>query len=181
MRMARLIIRRLLATFLACAATLTVAMMTLPDDLVDRTIENNRVIEQEFRQASAAIETFHRSAGRQPTEQEVAHLPGWPTERKYALFVFFGNAGMCDDRPGFPAAAKGSYVIGAWRGHWMDCYEPRSGRTNLKFTRDDYALFGSTTNDRFAGIAFVGLLIAFAGLLWTGGRVCPLRRSARKD
>lgn len=180
MRLARLLIRRLLAGSLLVLAMMTVAMMALPDDAFERSIARNRTIDDAFKKAAAAIDTYRLHAGRLPAEEDAPRLPGWPRQHEFPLFVSFGDAGVCIDRTGFADAAMGSYVIGAWDGNRVQCYEPRSQRTTLILSRNGFTLFGNATIDRIIGIAFVVLLIVLAWLLWKGRRMESLASDERR-
>lgn len=130
--------------------------------MLDHTIEHSRQIEAGFLEAARLVDAFRAERGRLPSRDE--------TEQRLS----FGGPFIVEAREGFFQEAvaalgqppEGGYVLGLWRGEWMEYYASWSGATTMPFEESAYYETGSRAGDCLAGV--LGLLICLAGSVRLG-------------
>ncbi|WP_422058085.1 hypothetical protein [Sphingomonas sp.] len=134
--------------------------------MVTHTIEHSRQLEAEFKQAARVVDRFRAQRGRLPDQDETAqHLS---IDGPYIIEPGDRHFEEATSELGQPP--EGGYVLGLWRGEWMEYYASWSGATTMPFGESAYYLTGSRAGDCLLG-AF-GMTICLAGAL----RICRGRR-----
>lgn len=165
------VVVRVIATFLLLLAISALVLTIGSRTLIEHTIHNSRIIQREFDKTESLISEFGNQNGRLPTDDELQTLIERTNKFNYSPTIFPSGYDDCDSNPNdFATAPKGSYVLGIWRGEWMECYAPTSGKTTVTFTTKDYTLFGSFLADEIAAIILATLCLLGAVRLWVKRR-----------
>lgn len=139
--------------------------------LVDHSMENSRQLLADFQTTTRFVRATHTARGRLPSNEE---LLAWSRENVRSGEPMILRPG--DGQYGEEAVAalgrppRGQYLLGMWRGEWMEYYAPWSGQSTLSFNRGDYYLLGSQWMD----VSLSGLL-AFISI----GGACMIWRNKR--
>jgi hypothetical protein len=127
-----------------------------------------------FHLAVPIVDVFRKSTGRLPHDGELARLANWPDPYVDKVIVMHYDGRDCDEPELFDPVPANGYVLGVLRGspfeQWIECYEPRSGRTSLSFDEADYTLSGSVVGDRAICLLLITALLAACAWLWRAGR-----------
>lgn len=138
---------------------------------IDDTIVHSREIEQDFREAAAAVEAFMQSHGRRPTEEELESILS-PRDN-YTMLASVGFD-QCDREPSaYSSLREPDYVLAVPRHEWWECYAPTRGMSTLLMDRNRYGFSGNLVLDQIV-FALVGLAFLFASYwLWRSRRPKP--------
>jgi len=141
-------------------------------DMVEHTVENSKLIAIQFRTTATFVEGYRQQHGRLPTDEELSAWSDRLPEQQGTYFIVEPGVGQFGEEAveQLGRLEKEEYLIGMWRGEWMEYYAPSTGRTTLTFDGGDYYLFGSRERDMvFGGLLTVFTLACSIGL-WIGRR-----------
>jgi len=144
----RISLRIALIVFAAYAA-LNILMVATNEDGIDRSLAKGRGIHASFKNAARHIDEYLKSEGRLPTTQEmtknaVGSQSGfdnpeslWITEAPFSSDIIEAN--------GTPP--PNGYVLGYWRGEWIEQYVSWTRKSSVALERSAYYLTGSQSLD----------------------------------
>lgn len=93
--------------------------------------KNSADIADRFVRARTAVISFRKEQGRLPSSDELNKLLG-TTGDAYSLWISTQGLTDCDtDLPEFQHVRAGSYILAIWRGQWLECYDPETGKSSL--------------------------------------------------
>lgn len=140
--------------------------------LIDHSIENSRQFLSDFQATTRFVGAFRAARGRMPSNDE---LNAWShaNVRSGEPLILSPDDGQFGEEAvaalGRPPG--GGYLLGVWRGEWMEYYASWSGQSTLSFNQDGYYLLGSQLMDMLLSGLLAFISIAGAILIWTGKRV----------
>lgn len=130
--------------------------------MLDHTIEHSRQIEAEFKEAARFVDAFRAERGRLPNRDE--------TEQHLSLggpILFEAGEGFFQDAvAALGQPPKGGYVLGLWRGEWMEYYASWSAATTMPFDESAYYQTGSRAGDCLVEVPGMIVCLAGAARLW---------------
>ena len=136
--------------------------------LVNHSLQVSQQMDADFQAAARFIDGSRSKTGRLVTDEE---LEAWARSRSGTSFEPF----VVDQRSaslfheGVSAVGvppQGSYLLGVWRGEWMEYYAPWSGKSTLGRRRGDYYATGSRQLDLWGSLLLAILCAVGAVVLW---------------
>ena len=135
--------------------------------LVDHSIENSRRFLADFQTTTRFVRTFHTTRGRLPSNEE---LGGWSQAnlRSGEPLILIPDDGQYgeDAVAAVGRPPRGGYLLGMWRGEWMEYYAPWSGQSTLSFDRGAYYLLGGQLMDVWVSGLLALMSISGAWVVW---------------
>ena len=137
------------------------------EGLVDHSFQNSQQIDADFQAAARFVDSARLKTGKLVTGEE---LEAWARSRpgkSYEPFIvdpsdsFFQEGVAAVGRP-----PKGSYLLGSWRGEWMEWYAPWSGESTLAKSKGDYYATGNRDVDLWGSVLLAVLCVVGAVVLW---------------
>jgi hypothetical protein len=163
--------RRLTALVLILAVLLCLAnafSARFGERLVNHSLQNSQRMDADFQAAARFVDDSRSRTGRFVTDEEVE---AWARSRSGASYEPF----IIDHRSpslfhegvsAVGAPPQGSYLLGVWRGEWMEYYAPWSGKSTLERRQGDYYATGSRQLDLWGSLLLAILGAVGAVVLW---------------
>lgn len=138
---------------------------------IAESIEHSRRVLSDFQASTRFVDAFRAARRRLPSGEEFDVWSRDNVRSGSPMIVSPDDASFGEEAVavlGRPPA--GRYLLGLWRGEWMEYYAPWSGRSTLSFDEGDYYMSGSQVLDMLLGGLLAFLSMGGAYRIWMGRR-----------